>query len=352
MLSSMQTNLELNGNSREFANLAQFSAEIGRDPLLIQGPGGNTSIKDGETLWIKASGTCLSDAESTDIFLPVQLDLLIRDLANRHTREDVTPKLQYGYSGNMRPSIETPLHAIIPDRIVIHVHCVNTIAIAARTDAELVLREKLHDMAWWFVPYVRPGLPLVAGIEQAVKNSSNIIILGNHGLIVSGESVLETRNLLRAVQERLRVAVPTEINNQSPELNSLCAGSAYVTAKDPFSHQIAFDADLIETVRKGPLYPDHVVFLGMSPSICTDGAELDTLRKEIFLEESQSLLVPGHGALIRADAPPTAHAMLRCLADVLLRQQHPAPIRHLSARECEELLNWDAEKHRRSINRA
>ena len=46
----------------DFADLARLSARLGADPLVIQGAGGNTSVKDGAVMWIKASGTQLADA--------------------------------------------------------------------------------------------------------------------------------------------------------------------------------------------------------------------------------------------------------------------------------------------------
>ncbi|MHA1190276.1 MAG: class II aldolase/adducin family protein, partial [Alphaproteobacteria bacterium] len=57
----------------DMATLKAVSARMGADPLLIQSAGGNTSVKDGQTMWIKASGTVLSDAASGDIFVPVDL---------------------------------------------------------------------------------------------------------------------------------------------------------------------------------------------------------------------------------------------------------------------------------------
>ncbi len=52
---------------------AAMSARVGRNILLVQGAGGNSSIKDGDVLWVKASGTWLADAEDKEIFVPVSL---------------------------------------------------------------------------------------------------------------------------------------------------------------------------------------------------------------------------------------------------------------------------------------
>ena len=43
----------------DLAELRDFSARIGADPLLIQAAGGNTSVKADGVMWIKASGTWL-----------------------------------------------------------------------------------------------------------------------------------------------------------------------------------------------------------------------------------------------------------------------------------------------------
>ncbi len=44
----------------------------------------------------------------------------------------------------------------MPQKVVVHVHCVETIAVAVRADAEVVLAEKLAGLPYAFVPYARP----------------------------------------------------------------------------------------------------------------------------------------------------------------------------------------------------
>ena len=53
--------------SSEFAELLEVSAVLGADPLQVQGPGGNTSLKRDGLMLIKASGTWLADAKTKDI---------------------------------------------------------------------------------------------------------------------------------------------------------------------------------------------------------------------------------------------------------------------------------------------
>ena len=53
--------------------LKRISFETGIRKELIQGAGGNTSYKIGNTLWIKASGTKLENAKKESIFIGIQI---------------------------------------------------------------------------------------------------------------------------------------------------------------------------------------------------------------------------------------------------------------------------------------
>lgn len=48
---------------KSIEDLRKFSSIIGNNLELIQGAGGNTSLKENNILWIKASGCWLSDAK-------------------------------------------------------------------------------------------------------------------------------------------------------------------------------------------------------------------------------------------------------------------------------------------------
>jgi rhamnose utilization protein RhaD (predicted bifunctional aldolase and dehydrogenase) len=50
-------------------DLRRMSARVGKNILLTQAAGGNSSIKLGDVLWVKASGAWLADAEDKDVFL-------------------------------------------------------------------------------------------------------------------------------------------------------------------------------------------------------------------------------------------------------------------------------------------
>ena len=143
----------------EFPALKKLSARVGSDPLLVQAAGGNTSLKQKGVMWIKASGTWLRDAGTLDIFVPVQHEALLAALArNDPACESCTDFVMADLNATgLRPSIETTVHALMPQRVVVHVHCVNTIAWAIRSDAEQRLAEKLKGFNLGFHPLCAAG---------------------------------------------------------------------------------------------------------------------------------------------------------------------------------------------------
>ena len=98
----------------------QFCAQLGQDPLMVQGAGGNVSWKEDNALWVKASGTWLAHADKKDIFVPVNLPDLNKSIVAQ--RFDASPKLIGDHQ--LRPSIDTIFHALMPQIIVVHLHVV------------------------------------------------------------------------------------------------------------------------------------------------------------------------------------------------------------------------------------
>jgi rhamnose utilization protein RhaD (predicted bifunctional aldolase and dehydrogenase) len=113
-------------------SVIEYCSGIGADPLLVQGAGGNASWKDGNTLWVKASGTWLAEAIEKNIFVPVDLPHLLTAIESGYF--SVTPRL-LGESV-LRPSIETLLHALMPHRIVVHLHAIEILAHLVRDDCQ------------------------------------------------------------------------------------------------------------------------------------------------------------------------------------------------------------------------
>ena len=318
--------------------LRRLSARVGSDPLLVQAAGGNTSLKRDGVMWIKASGTWLRDAEAKDIFVPVDHARLLAALAgNDPACEACTGFIRWDLnSTGLRPSIETTVHALMPQRVVVHVHCVNTIAWAIRADAEQCLAERLGGFNWAFIPYARPGLPLAGAITRRLRAGVDVLVLGNHGLAVAATSVPEAEALLdrvvAAVRRPVRAAGPANL----AALEIFCKGTAYAPAQSPETHALATDELALPRGRDAVFYPDHVVFLGAGVATgMASGAPLVAL--------------PATGVVIRHDAKSAIEPMGRCLADVMRRVESADPLVALTAGDIDRLVNWDAEKYRQTL---
>jgi rhamnose utilization protein RhaD (predicted bifunctional aldolase and dehydrogenase) len=325
-------------------DLRRMSARVGKNILLVQGAGGNSSVKLGDVLWVKASGTWLADAEDKDIFVPISLSGARAALA----RDDQRMPLAPGAESTLRASIETSLHALLPHPVVLHVHSVNTIAWSARTDAGEELAARLHGLAWRALDYHHPGLPLAHAVREHAHEPIDVLLLGNHGLVVGASSCDAAEALVSQVEQRLALRPRDAGPADDRALRRISDGTDYRLPNDPFCHVAATDPYSLAVATTGSLYPDHVVFLGPAMPILTQGEDLAAKTSQT-VPPPVALLVPGSGALIRRDASPGAEAMLSCLALVTSRLPLDANVKYLSPDNEQALLNWDAEHYRQQM---
>lgn len=306
-----------------------LSARLGQDPLQVQGPGGNTSIKGDGVMWIKASGTELAQAEVDDIFVAVDHGAALAE-AREESGDGSCKDTVLDPSRGLRPSIETTFHAALPHKVVVHTHSVATL-VHATSDAGLeALAGKLAGLPFAVVPYAKPGLPLTREILAAAEETTRIFILRNHGLICCGATVEEVAARVAEVEARL--AMPVLMQTRTvPERPA-----------DPefdWRPESWIADELVACARAlaGSYYPDHVVFLG--PALPTEdhaGAPPAILRQ-------------GEGVLLRKGATSSQTAMLTCLSDVLSRMPEAWAMIPIGAEAEAGLLDWDAEKYRQAL---
>lgn len=350
---AMQADARKLAVAQDMAALRSLSASIGRDPHLTQAAGGNTSLKAGDALWIKASGTWLKDALAEDIMVPVAIAPLLSAVRQRDPAAD-RPQgfaIEALNPRGLRPSIETTVHALMPRRVVLHVHCVDTISLAVQADCEAQAARRLKGLEWAYVPYRRPGLPLAQGIAERLRPGVDVLILGNHGLVVAAETVVEAGSLLRRVTQLLarpprEVALPDHA-----ALTALAGNTGYRLPADIEAHAAAIDPDSCRMASGGSLYPDHVIFLGRGSIVARPGEDVADIIERLGAAPA-AILFPGLGVLMRGDASAGADAMQRCLADVTARVDAAARLNYLTDAENDELINWDAEQYRQKLNAA
>ncbi|TJW06523.1 MAG: class II aldolase [Mesorhizobium sp.] len=340
-------------DAQELAALRSLSADIGRNPHLTQAAGGNTSLKAADTLWIKASGTWLKDALAEDIMVPVAIPPLLRAVERRDPAADQPQAfaIEALNSRGLRPSIETTVHALMPQRVVLHVHCVDTISLAVQADCEAQVAKRLDGLEWAYVPYRRPGLPLAQGIAERLRPGVDVLILANHGLVVAAETVAEAELLLRRVTRLLARPARKVTGPDVAALTALIGRTGYRLPEDVEAHAAAIDPESCRIASGGSLYPDHVIFLGKGSVVAGPGEDVKRVVERCGTRPV-AILFPGLGVLMRGDASAGADAMQRCLADVTARIDVAARLNYLTAAENDELINWDAEQYRQKLNAA
>jgi rhamnose utilization protein RhaD (predicted bifunctional aldolase and dehydrogenase) len=331
----------------ELGALTALSARIGADIALVQAAGGNSSIKLDDVLWVKASGTWLADAGRKPIFVPVDLPAARAAMAAGNEK---IPARADGPPG-LRPSIETSLHAFMPHRVVLHVHAVNTIAWAVRADAPAGLAKRLAGLAWAWLPYCRPGLPLTRAVAEATAGRTpDILILGNHGLVVGAADCAAAEAAMREVEHRLALPVRSAPPADGARLDSSCRDTVYRPSEFAECHALATDAHSLSVATGGTLYPDHVVFLGPGARALRPHETVGGVARLPDRPPPAFLIAPGVGTVLRTDLPAGAEPLLRCLGLVAARLPAGVATKYLAADEEQSLLNWDAEHYRKSLS--
>jgi len=326
--------------------LVAVSARVGRNLDLVQAGGGNTSIKLDGTLWVKASGKWLSRAAEDEMFLPVPMSDIERQLAAQDEKfpEYLTPS---GIA--LRPSVETAVHAILPQRVVIHVHSVRTIAWAARERGSEDIRPLLHGLNWKWIPYTHPGIPLAIRIQEESASRPDVLILENHGLVVAAEACAAAEALLHEVERRLNGLTRTAEAPDLTRLAELAKDSEWQIAIDPEVHTLATNSLSCEIAAHGTLFPDQCVYLGPAAAIVRPGETMATAATSYQARHNFApvfLLVEGAGVLTKRCMNRAAHELLICLKRVIERIPREARATYLPVHQVARLMNWDAEKYR------
>jgi rhamnose utilization protein RhaD (predicted bifunctional aldolase and dehydrogenase) len=328
----------------EIAPLLELSARLGSNPLLVQAGTGNTSVKVDGVLWIKASGKWLAHAGHDEILVPV-------DLAEtrRCVQLDADPagrcSIQSGKP--LRTSVETAMHSVLPHRVVLHVHSVNTIAFAVRCDAAALLAERFAGLRWKWIPYAASGLPLAREVERAIACSpeTDVLVLANHGLVVCGDSCEAAERLLHEVEARIAIAPRPAPEPDCNLLTQFAGTSGWRLPDDPSVHALGTDAWSGTVLSGGVLYPCQAIFLSPRMRVMPRSVLSDSCTEMA----NPFLIVEGAGVVVNEQMTGPAFATLTGLAQVLQRIDGSATIRYLDEPEVESVMSVDTYRYRERV---
>ena len=335
----------------EIQMLRELTQRVGSNPLLAQASTGNTSIKLDGVLWIKASGRWMADARLNEILIPL-------DLADVHQclQRDLDPADRFPGA-----SLETAMHAILPHPVVIHVHCVNTIAWAVRSDACAQLQQRLEGLPWRWIPYVESGLPLARAVCNSLRADdthddtnfdAGIFVLGNHGLVIAAESCRAAEHLLSEVGRRLAISPRQAHPADYTVLAEASAGTQWDVPDDDAIHALATDPASRAILAGGLLYPCQAIFSNSSTPAwfrsipCADSPDQSASR----YCNRPLLLIEGRGVLLSRSMTAAECAMISGLAQVVQRIPASAPIRYLTEAEIANSSSAVAYRYRELAN--
>ena len=275
--------------------LVHLSHLMGQDTRLVQPGGGNTSTKEGDTLLVKGSGTDLRTI-TRDGFTRLSLSRLaaLRDAKTMSDAEMMRFMAGCMVAEGPAPSVETPLHSLLPHRVIAHTHDVPTMSLTNIRDAEAKrLVGELFEGRIVYVPYVRPGFPLAQAVGLMVGGAesrrgggmpANAIgmVLAHHGLVVWGDDAEECYARLLEVTGRmdeylsakrlLRPSAPPPLRLSADVMLPVIRGAL----GSPDRVILHFDdgEDLLSTlaaermpelVRRGMATPEHLLRAGRLP---------------------------------------------------------------------------------------
>ncbi|GHB57888.1 bifunctional aldolase/short-chain dehydrogenase [Persicitalea jodogahamensis] len=176
---------------------------LGADLRITNYGGGNTSVKTiekdvltgapAEVMWIKGSGGDIGTLTRKGIAgLYTEKLRALKNIYRGLEHEDEMVALFYHTLYDLdstAPSIDTPLHGMLPFKHIDHLHPDALIAIAAAKDSEAITKEIWGDTMGW-VPWQRPGFDLGLQLEKCLAENPGIrgIVLGSHGLFTWGDT--------------------------------------------------------------------------------------------------------------------------------------------------------------------
>jgi ribulose-5-phosphate 4-epimerase/fuculose-1-phosphate aldolase len=329
--------MQLHEDSRraDLRGLVEQSVRLGSDLRLVQGAGGNLSVKVDGVLWIKASGTRLADAAEREIFVPMD-EGATRDAVL--VTEDLTSCVRPHAPAGLRPSIETALHVLLPHRVVFHVHGVGSIAAGLTGSVHEAVAALPSRYRTVVVPYAKPGVELARAVLAATGRDLDperplVLVLRNHGVVVGAGDTDEAAQVLDDVESSFRcVGAPPVQQADAARAGRLCPpGTLDDTAAD--------------VLCAGALTPDSAVFLGPTPFGRIDVGPAPTGQSE------HSAFVARDGSVWLNPAFGTDEREIAISLVDVARQVPEGQLSTLSPAQVDELVNWEAEKWRRQLKR-
>ncbi|MGD9020577.1 MAG: class II aldolase/adducin family protein [Lysobacterales bacterium] len=331
----------------------------------VSAGGGNVSWKNENTLWIKASGTYLANADESTL-VAVQRKAL-GDLYQTTVPENSSEREAWAKQiiqqavedseSSGRPSVETPLHDLFEAAYVVHTHAPLVNGLTCARNAESACRRLFPEALW--VPYVDPGVTLCLYVQRQFEDyvrghgrEPSLIIMQNHGMVVAADELAEIDRIhgriFKVLEETYRKA-DLDMDNPEYELEGVSSFPAPELTGQAGPKPVILKCTGFQPVP-GPLTPDHVVYSGVEPFYTANGDTLDAYRERIGSEPR--LLVHENTLYVQESTHAKAKTACDLAADgalVLRLTEAFGGVNFMSEQQWRFVVSWEAESYRQSI---
>lgn len=338
--------------------LELISQAVGNSPDLVQGGGGNTSVKlDDEYMAVKASGFRLNQITSKDGFVVVNyknikdyyhsVDLASDTDFEKESVEFVKQNIRPIEGGkNLRPSVEAGFHSILK-KYVIHTHPVYAnILCCSQNGSELtekIFSGKDYEFIW--IPYINPGFCLTLKINEALNKCiaekgkfPGVIFMENHGLIVSDDDSQKCIELHEEVNRTIREYLG--INEVFPAIDVKRMDEDIYVSNTPFVGEFFKSRGAgLEYLEKTVLYPDQLVYLNSNLGNSSNSGKLslDPETKNIVYRTNYS------------EAKTIEETLTAYLYVISQVEAQGLSIKCMNEKEIDFIKNWESEAYRKSL---
>lgn len=203
-----------------YAAMHQLASKYAHRPDIVQGAGGNVSVKIGtDRMLIKASGRTFVEIKPDGCGLvSVRHEPLRRylsDPASHRATEsahlDVVRSYTKERGKSERPSMEVWFHTLLP-RYVLHTHSVYVNILACSKEGPAMFKKIMHGngIDCHSFSYCNPGFELGAHMAkrlQKLKVVPAVVFLENHGIIVASGSANDCIMLHDSIEKHIRNAL-------------------------------------------------------------------------------------------------------------------------------------------------
>lgn len=373
----------------EIQELIEISQFYGKQKDFVIAGGGNTSYKDENHIYIKASGHSLATI-GEDGF--AQLDRKgLKLIAQKTYSEDAMERenqikndllnSRVHPEKGQRPSVETSLHDLIAFCFVVHTHSTKVNGLMCSTNAEQMTTVLFGDTVV-FVPYVDPGYILFKEVETRINaykaktgKDPKVILLQNHGIFVAANTTDEIReiyteviSLLDGAIGEVEPAVSLPIDPAAakivPAIRMMLSGNGLKTLKviNNNYYQRFFSAEAEYQKIGLPFIPDGIVYCNSSFIYAEYLGDVDALLNELSgkiktYSETQPktpkiICIKGIGCILANDNAQAVATLEDVMMDTCLISLYSEKFGGQSPMTAEQVNfidTWEVEQYRSAI---